>query len=546
MNILSVHRDHCFVVVPKLWVILLLVAHFAVAALASSAEAEAALFLEQATWGPTPKSIERVLSVGKQAFLEEQLSQPAVLYPAPADAKVVMTPYQQLFFRNAVHGNDQLRQRTAFALSQILVVSANSLNRGHQMVPYLNILAEGAFGNYKDLLLNISLNPAMGRFLDNVNNVKANPAQGTSANENYSREFLQLFTVGTELLNDDGSKVLDADGNPVPVYTEDTVKDLAKAFTGWRWAPTPGRQDRRPNNRAYYGAPMVPWDPFHDTTEKTLLNGYQMPAGRTTLEDLTDAIGHIFDHPNVGPFISIRLIRALVTSNPSPEYVRHVVATFNNNGAGVKGDMKAVLRAILSHPEASAPLRLTGTMGSSQGHLTEPALFVVKMMRALDATVTDANKLNRFSTLMGQSVFFPPSVFSYYLLDHQLSAVELAAPEFELHTSATSIERANFVGMVVDRRLGNGVSYRFDELAALAADPVRLIDELSLRLTHDTLPPEAKTVVKNFVTGTDDAGFRVNRALYLVANSPQSWTSGARRPVVTLRSVGGRRRASLQ
>lgn len=508
---------------------------------------EAALFLEQATWGPTPASIDNLMVDGKAAFLDQQFAAAASRYPAPANDTVNLADYQRLFFHYGAHNPDQLRQRVAFALGQILVVSGNTLNRAHMLVPYLNLLSDGAFGNYRDLLLNVCLSPAMGRYLDNVNNVKADPSRGTSPNENYAREFLQLFTLGTEILEEDGSAKRDAQGNVIPVYTEETVKELARAFTGWRWAPNPNDPSRTaPNNRAYYGAPMVPWDPFHDTGTKTLLNGYQIPAGRTTREDLEDAINHTFNHPNLPTFVSIRLIRSLVTSNPSPGYVRDVVAVFKNNGSGVRGDLQAVVRAILLHPEASGSLTLSGKPGQSQGHLTEPALFVLKLMRALDAEVLPNNNLNRFATLMGQNIFIPASVFNYFHLDHVLTKQELAGPEFEIHTSATSIARANFVGQIVDRRLGAGVTYSFDKLASLAADPDQLINELATRLTHGTLPASSRAVVKTFVTGTNDAGFRVNRAFYLVANSPQSWVSGARVPEAGRRGPRGRRRVQLQ
>ncbi|MCW5965506.1 MAG: DUF1800 domain-containing protein [Bryobacterales bacterium] len=516
------------------------------AANAVSTAAEAALFLEQATWGPKPQEISRVMSIGKAAYVDEQLALPPTQYPAPETNDVLLPPYQRLFFHYGVHNPDQLRQRVAFALSQIFVVSGNTLNRAHMMVPYLNLLSEGAFGNYRELLMNVSLSPAMGRYLDNVNNVKPDPARGTSANENYAREFLQLLTLGTELLNDDATPVKNQDGNPVPVYSEDTVKQMANAITGWTWAPTPGQTVRTPRNPAYYGAPMIAWEPNHDTTAKTLLNGYQMPAGRTAREDLEGAITHIFEHPNVGPFVSIRLIRSLVSSNPSPAYVRDVVRVFNNNGSGVRGDLKAVVRAILLHPEASAPLALSGRLGVAQGHLAEPVFFVLKLMRALDSTVAEDNNLMRHCSPLGQNVFFPPSVFSYYHLDHALTKQELAAPEFEIHTSATAVERANFVGMVVDRRLGPGVSHNLDSLLALAPEPMKLIEELSLRITHGTLPDESKEVVRRFVVGTNDPAGRVGRALYLVANSPQAWVSGARISETGRRAPSGRRGAILR
>jgi uncharacterized protein (DUF1800 family) len=488
---------------------------------------EAALFLQQATWGPTAADIESVQRIGKAAFLDQQFAAPASLYPPPVDERENLVPYQQLFYSYGVHGEDQLRQRVAFALSQILVVSGRTLNRTHQMNLYLNLLSEEAFGNYQDLLVKMSMNPAMGRFLDNVNNVKPNPDRGIYPNENYAREFLQLFTVGTELLNEDGSAVLDADGNPIPVYTEETVKHLTNAFTGWIYARRPG-EPMRARNPAYFAAPMIPWELSHDVmSEKVLLNGYVMPPGGYTQMNLERAIDNVFNHENVPPFISIRLIRALVTSNPSPGYVRDVVEVFKNNGEGVRGDLKAVVRAILLHPEAAAAV--TGealSQAKVRGKLLEPVAFVLKTMRALGATVEVPNNLNRYANLMGQSVFQPPSVFNYYLLDNVMED-GTAAPEFELHTAATALERANFIGAVVDRRTGPGVSYDVDDLAALASDAETLVDELALRLTQGALPSASRQIAARFVDGATNPTARVQRAVYLVANSPQSWVSGA-------------------
>jgi uncharacterized protein (DUF1800 family) len=489
--------------------------------------AEAALFLQQATWGPNPAAMAQVQQIGKAAFLDRQFAAPRSVYPEPPDERVNIGPYQRLFYVYGVHGEDQLRQRVAFALSQILVVSGRTLNRAHQMGPYLNLLSGEAFGNYEDLLMRMSLNPAMGRFLDNVNNIKPNPERGTYPNENYAREFLQLFTVGTELLNEDGSVVLDMDGNVIPVYTEETVKHLTNAFTGWIYAPRPGAP-MRARNPAYFVEPLVSREVNHDNvSEKVLLNGYVMPTGSNARIDMERAIDNVFHHENVPPFVSLRLIRSLVTSNPSPSYVRDVVQVFKDNGEGVRGDLRAVVRAILLHPEASGAA--TGAFPSQakvRGHLLEPVAFILKTMRAMNATVEENNNLNRYANLMGQSVFQPPSVFNYFLLNHVLED-GVAGPEFEIHSAATAVERANFIGAVAEQRTGSGVSYDIEDLVALAENPDVLVEELAIRLTHGSLPTSSKQIIRNFVTGTSNAVFRVRRATYLVANSPQSWVGGA-------------------
>lgn len=519
------------------WLLLLCIASRLAAGVVS--REEASLFLEQATWGPTPELIETVSTEGKAQFLDEQFSLPATLYPLPGEDDTSMAPYQRLFYQAGVHGADQLRQRVSFALGQILVVSAATLGRPQQMVPYINLLQSRAFDNYRDLLLDVSLSPAMGDYLDNVNNQKPNPAKNTAPNENYAREFLQLFTVGTELLNQDGSVRTDAIGNPLPAYSEDTVKQMALAITGWVYAPLPG-EALRARNPANYSTPMVAYEPSHDQTEKTLLNGYTMPSGRSAREDLEDAVTHVFNHPNTGPFVCVRLIRSLVTSNPSPNFVARVVAVFNNNGDGVRGDLKAVVRAILMDSEASNPDGAPGLDLATSGHLKEPVFYVLSVMRAIGATVSDNNNLNRFASNMGQSVFYPSSVFNYFHLDHKLGDTGLSGPEFEIHTSSSAIQRANFIASVVDRGLGAGVTYSFDSLASMAGDPDSLIDELNLRLTNGSLPEPAKEVVKEFVLGTSNATSRVNRALYLIAVSPYGVVSGERAPRGR-RSIGRQR-----
>lgn len=507
---------------------------------AATTKQEAALFLEQATWGPTPELIAKVAAEGKEKFLDEQFAAPASLYPTPTADQTSMAPVQRLFYHYGVHGPDQLRQRVAFALGQILVVSAATLGRSDQMVPYLNLLQSRAFSNYRDLLIDVSLSPAMGDYLDNVNNQKPNAARNQSPNENYAREFLQLFTIGTDLLNEDGTVQTDLTGKPLPAYTEETVKQLALAFTGWVYAPAPG-EPLRARNPANYAVPMVAFEDSHDRTAKTLLNGYTIPSGQTTRQDLEDAVTHLFNHPNTGPFVCVRLIRSLVTSNPSPAYVRRVVEVFNNNGQGVRGDLKAVVRAILLDPEASGIYAPTGEYRAHAGKVKEPVLYVLGVLRAIGATVADNNNLTRFASNMGQNVFYPPSVFNYFHLDHKLGDTGLFGPELEIHTASAAIQRANFVASVVDRGLGTGTTYTFDALTPLASNPDTLIDELSLRLTHGSLPGEVKTVIRNFVTGTTNAASRVSRALYLVATSPYAVVSGERVEAAGRRSNGRQR-----
>src|SRR5262245_23600068 len=338
--------------------------------------AEAARFLQQSTWGPTPELISHVQDVGFQQFLEEQFVAPISSYPTlplvpqtrPDDCPVssicqrdnyTLYPVQTRFYTNALYGEDQLRQRVAFALHQIFVVSGIDIGQGYpsRFTPYLQVLDRDAFGNFRQLLNDITLNPAMGNYLDMTNNNKANP------NENYAREILQLFTIGLNQLNPDGSLVRDAQGQTVPTYDQTTVNAFARVFTGWTFAAA------QTTGIANYIDPLrVANANNHDTGTKTLLRGVVLPANQSAAKDLSDGLNNIFRDPNVGPFIGRQLIQHLVTSNPSPAYIGRITRVFNDNGSGERGDLKAVVKAILLDPEAR------GVQDSQSGHLMHPVL----------------------------------------------------------------------------------------------------------------------------------------------------------------------------
>src|SRR6266496_90755 len=302
----------------------------------SVTSAVAARYLQQSTFGPTPESVVAVRLGGLNSYLAFQLGpQTTNCYPAPGKDDSITT-VQQRFFICALERDDQLRQRVAFALSQIMVASSNKVDTTDAFTLWQNMLMKDAFGNFYDLLKDVTLSPVMGNYLDMVNNDKPNPVTGTSANENYAREILQLFTIGLNQLNPDGTLQLDGAGNPIPTYDQDTITNFARVFTGWTYPPGP----QFPSPPGYSG-PMVPFNSHHDTGDKTLLNGVTIPAGGTAQSDLDAALQNIFNHPNVGPFICKQLIQHLVTSNPSPAYVGRVVAVFNDNGSGVRGDLKA-------------------------------------------------------------------------------------------------------------------------------------------------------------------------------------------------------------
>lgn len=478
----------------------------------SLTDAEAKRFLEQATWGPTPALIAHVKTIGKEAFLDEQFAASPSTYPDPDPNSNSLTPVRNQFFHNAFHGQDQLRQRMAFALGQIFVVSANTVGADYQMIPYLRLLQQGAFGNYEDVMRAVTLSPTMGVFLDMVNNDKTVPGSGLNPNENYPREFLQLFSVGTRLLNLDGTEQLDVGGNPIPPYDQDVILNLSRVMTGWTYPTQPGSTPRW-RNPSYFGGPMEPIQSHHDVGAKELMNGFILPAGQTAQEDLNQAIQHVFQHPNVGPFVATRLIRHFVSSNPSPEYVARVASVFNANANGVRGDLPSVLKAVLLDPEAAA-------VPSSGGHLREPILFEVALLRALGATVNPDNPLYSRAREMGQDLFSPPSVFNYFSPLYNIPGTPLFGPEFQIHNFSSSIARGNFVYRVVTGGLGSGASVDLTPYEALAGNPAQLVTTIAQLLLHEPLSPLEQQIIVSAITHAGSTNTtRVRNAVYLIAVS---------------------------
>lgn len=528
------------------------------------ADADIARFLEQATFGPTDASIAEVKQRGLVGWLAEQFALPKTGYVPPgggewpyypesrpisctSDGNASSAPsicardnyslyqVQRQFFQNAISAPDQLRQRVVFALSQILVISGmeSSLAKPSAFVPYQQMLLDHAFGNYETILTRITLSPAMGNYLDMVNNPKAvNASQ--QPNENYARELLQLFSIGLYKLNLDGSVQADANGIAVPSYDENVIKGFAKALTGWTYTPLPGATSQS-FNPIYYGADMIAVEKNHDTSAKQLLDATMLPAGQSAAADLATAIHTVFMHPNVGPFIGKQLIQRLVTSNPSAAYVSRVAGAFNDNGSGVRGDMQAVISAILLDPEARG-----GMHGdSAYGHLREPALFIAHFYRTLGG-VSDGVWLKDRGSEMGQNVFYPDTVFNYYPADYSLTGGE-AAPEFGIQNTSTALARANFLysalATTATDNIGNivyaaqpaatvagatGTYLDLTPYVTLAADPAALIDRLNTLLLHGTMAPETRSqLIASVSAASSDPKARAQTALYLVANLPQ-------------------------
>ncbi|MGA2777445.1 MAG: DUF1800 domain-containing protein [Steroidobacteraceae bacterium] len=518
----------------------------------SVAAADAARLLDQATFGVTASDIAHVQSIGIDAYITEQIAYSPTQYTgysytphtAPAGcigdgsnppdaaslcARAQYSPFQvqRDFFTHALNNPDQLRQRVAFALSQIMVVSSVEIYEAYGLADYQNILLNDALGNYRTLLQDVTLSPTMGHYLDMANSDETNAQNGTVPNQNYAREVLQLFSIGLVELNPDGTQQLDANGAPIPTFDGDTIEGFASIFTGWTYPPLSGATSQWTNPINFDGT-MVAFPNHHEPGTKLLLNGYTVPAGQTPAQDLANALDDIFNHPNVGPFISQQLIQHLVTSNPSPAYVARVAAIFANNGQGVRGDLSAVVRAILTDTEA----RGVAPASNVFGRLREPALFITGMLRSLGGQ-SDGVLLRNASSAMGQPIFSPDTVFSFFPPSYQIPGTSTLAPEFGIDNAATALARANFVNTVImqggalpDPTVtgSTGTSINLTPLAGTSSNAV-LISELNQTLLHGSLPSDASNIilaaVNPIAAGSLDPLAAVRAASYLILTSAQ-------------------------
>jgi uncharacterized protein (DUF1800 family) len=465
----------------------------------------AARFLEQASWGPSAESVAHLQDLGFDTWLAEQFAAPPMLYRASASAADNLTEEQSEFFVHAMEGKDQLRQRVAFALGQIFVVSGMKTGQPRQMVPYQNMLLQDAFGTYPKLLRDVTLSPTMGVYLDMVNDDKGNAALGTSPNENYAREMMQLFSIGTVGLNSDGSETGQV------TYEQGTITNMARALTGWTF---PGKAIALGHNPENFDGPMMAVEANHDEEKKIVVGGATLAAGQSAGQDLEDVLHALSTHPNTAPFISLRLIQHLVTSDPSPAYVRRVSEAFVSTG----GDLKAVVTRILMDPEAREGDDPSATPAEKSGHWREPLLSVVAMMRNLGANVRKDNRLERFPTNLGQRVFYPSSVFNDYSPLYRTST-GLLAPEFELLSSGTTLMRANVVRNLVERGLNGDAQFDLAPFVALAGSPADLVDAVDHAFLYGRLPVALKAEIVAAVSATHDYNLRAHNAIYLVASS---------------------------
>ena len=495
--------------------------------------ADAVRFLNQATFGATQAEVDRLKQIGYNAWFEEQFAATASNYAnLPTYTNVSDYEVKRRFLTNAVSGSDQLRQRAAWALSQIWVISGEGFETKYQtaaLQTWAGVLQQNALGNYRDLMKAVTLNPGMGDYLDMVDNCAYNPTTGVQPNENYARELMQLFANGVFLLNLDGTVRLSPEGKPLESYSNAEVRELTAALTGWTYAGTDM------TSPAKYQSPMVPRPSAtacHDTAEKVLIGGRTLPAGQTIQKDLDDALDVVFTHPNVGPFISKQLIQQLVTANPSPAYVARVAAVFNSNSAGVRGDMKAVLKAILLDPAA----RGDSKSGATYGHLQEPVIYITRLLRSFGAS-GDLYGVVQYTRRMNQDIYHAPSVFNYYLPDYRVSygIQAFLHPQAQLLSTLTAIERLNFVDTLLygtiaptyigadggSAQRGTSVTLSLASWDTLASNPTALVDQLNTLLMNGAMRSDMRSVLIDAVTAQTTPRARVQTAIYLIVTAPQ-------------------------
>ena len=501
-------------------------------------KAEAVQFLNQAGFGALDADAQEVIDLGFEGWIDSQMLKPVSLQlphvesvPPPQFMFQLQEDRVDIWFRNVVNGEDQLRQRVAFALSEILVVSQlGALSQApYALADYYDVLAQNAFGNYRTLLEEVTLHPAMGVYLSMLGNEKPNPTLNIRPDENYARELMQLFSIGLVELNLDGTEKLDAFGQPIPTYNQAIIEGFAHVYTGWTWAGSPSFEQAR-GTRQNQVVPMELWPAYHDTGEKLLLNNVTLPAGQTGEQDLAGALDNIFEHPNVGPFLAIRLIQRLVTSNPSPGYVRRVATVFNNNGSGVRGDLGAVVKAILLDPEARPAMAM-----EIDGKIKEPLLRLTQLFRAYNATsISGRYPLVASYILFAQGPLQSPSVFNFfspfYAPPGEIRDSGLVAPELGIATEYQNTLFTNYMfGQVfglnqTNQSLGDDDVYiDFSEEMLIADDADALINMVADKLLggqiSDTLRNEIGGMLA-LIPETDTA-IRAAETIYFVVTSPE-------------------------
>ncbi len=526
---------------------------------------EASRFLAQSTFGYTKAEIEALaVDLNFEGWIDTEFTKPQTEYynkvqdiwaeilqlkqDAGEDITDIFGPYALHFnytwWQNVMDGDDQLRQRVAYALSQILVVSNESDIRDHaeSSTSYYDVLMSHAFGNYQDLLLDVTLSVTMGYYLSHLDNPKEDLTENIHPDQNYAREIMQLFSIGLYELNLDGTRKKDGDGNDIPTYDQEDIVEMANVFTGLGAGGIEDYVDW--TTEPYFGIgfwsasktePMVMYEDFHETKEKVLLKDVTLPANQPGMLDIEQAVEYLFNHENTGPFVSYRLIQRLVKSNPTPAYVERVATVFNNNGSGVRGDMKAIIKAILLDAEARecAPMQ-----DDFAPRLREPVLKYTQLAKGYDTESPFGRYWNNgynYNEEAKQAPLWSPSVFNFYLPDHfpvgLLSGNGLAAPEFKLHNTQTATGYINSANLwtIWDNLMysweGNygdvNIKLLTGDLESIADEPEKLINEIDIRMTHGQMTDETRTIIRDAITPiTWNNWERTRLAMYLTLISP--------------------------
>ncbi|NOU00304.1 MAG: DUF1800 domain-containing protein [Gallionella sp.] len=498
---------------------------------------EASCILAQGTFGPTLTEVGRLTTMGASAWFNDQFSKPQRLHftymnaaqaALPAGQTISEDQFFESFWQQAVNGDDQLRQRVAFALSEIFVVSFQNgtlANNPRGVAHYYDMLGAYAFGNFRVLLEQVTLHPMMGNYLSSLRNQKTIGAR--LPDENYAREVMQLFTIGLKELNQDGTEA----SPPKATYTSDDIKGLAKVFTGWSWYGTDKTDTRffggTPDpNRDWL--PMQNYPKFHETLPKAFL-GVTIPANTSGEESLKFALDTLFNHPNVGPFIGRKLIQRLVTSNPSHAYIGRVAKVFADNGQGVRGDMKAVIKAVLLDPEA-----MTFSSADSAGKLREPVIRLANWMRAFNATSSSGHFLvgNIDDPLhqLGQTPMRSPTVFNFFKPEYippnsAIAAANLVAPEMQITEETSVVGYLNYMRNAIPNGTGssNDIKANYTAELALAATPELLVDRINLLLLQNNMSAGLRSQILAAINSTpgNTAQNKVYLAIFLTMASPE-------------------------
>jgi len=504
----------------------------------SLTKVEAFQFLNQGSFGATEAEAQAVISLRRDAWIDEQIRKSVTrqlphlqALPRPQFDFELHADRVDIWFRNSLQGEDQLRQRVAFALSEIMVVSQLGalFDMPFAVADYYDVLAEHAFGNYRDLLEAVTLHPAMGVYLSMLGNEKPDTTLNIRPDENYAREVMQLFSIGLVELNIDGTAKLDANGQQIPTYDQAVIEGFAHVYTGWTFAGAPGFREAFPTpfNQVI---PMQLYPGFHDTGAKTLLNGVELPAGQSGAQDLQDALDNIFNHPNVGPFISVRLIQRLVTSNPSPGYVRRVAEMFNDNGSGVRGDLGAVVRAILLDDEAHPVMAM-----EIDSKVKEPLLRLTQLWKAYNATSNSGRyPLNFAYILFGQGPLQSPSVFNFfspfYAPPGEIRNSSLVAPELEIATEYQNTLFTNYMfyqafvlNQTNDALADDDVFINFEAEMAIAENADALIDMVAGKLLAGEISAPLRQEIAGMLARipATEAALRAAETIYFISTSPE-------------------------